>query len=293
MSWEEEIIEYTREIERNPNGNWTYAARGSAYLYLKKYEQAIQDFSKAIEIDPYDTYFESEFERPYNGRGLAYLKLNQYESAIQDFNRCIKLNREGIDGFDDEETYNNLGLAYLGLKQYEKAIKNFNEAIEIDSDFEEAYNNAIIAGEILSDIIGSQKFFGAKINLVGHSLGCRVIYYCLRNFSENYKTQTETINDVIFLAGATTIDKYNLRYIVDKFVGGRFIHCFNKYDSALFVSQPFSDSPIGLNEIWNYDSKIENYETDLEHTDYCCNLDKILEKIEEKRDKGQKKISFI
>lgn len=33
---------------------------------------------------------------------------------------------------------------------------------------------------------------------------------------------------------------------------------------------PFSHSPIGLGEIWNYDCKIENYETDLEHTNYCC-----------------------
>ena len=179
--------------------------------------------------------------------------------------------------------------------------KNIFEIIEesintlngIGCNFEEAYNNAIIVGEILSDIIGSQKFFGAKINLVGHSLGCRVIYYCLKYFSQNYKTLTETINDVIFLAGATTINEYELRNIVEKFVGGRFIHCFNKNDSALFISKPFSDSPIGLGEIWNYNSKIENYETDLEHTDYCCNLDKILEKIKEIGNKELKDISFI
>ena len=65
------------------------------------------------------------------------------------------------------------------------------------------------------------------------------------------------------MAGAITIYKYELREIIKNFVRGRFIHCFNKNDFTLFISQPFSHSPIGLGEIWNYDCKIENYETDL------------------------------
>ena len=82
----------------------------------------------------------------------------------------------------------------------------------IGCKFEKAYKNAIIAGEILAKIIGSKKFFGdAKINLVGHSLGCRVICECLEYFSDNYKEINDVINDVILLAGATTMNdkKFN------------------------------------------------------------------------------------
>ena len=158
--------------------------------------------------------------------------------------------------------------------------------------FEEAYKNAIISGEILSDIIASKSknFFGeSKINLVGHSLGCRVIYSCLKNLSSKYKNMKETINDVILLAGATTINDEEFNIIINNFVGGKFIHCFNKNDMALFISQPFSSSPIGLREIKNYtNSKIENYETDLAHTEYCENLDFILDNINFKNN-----ISFI
>ena len=91
------------------------------------------------------------------------------------------------------------------------------------------------------------------------------------------------------MAGATTIDDNKLIRIANEFVKGRFIHCFNKNDSALFISQPFSDSPIGLRKI-DKDYKIENYETDLEHTDYCSNLDFILSNVNIMR---KKSISFF
>ena len=67
-------------------------------------------------------------------------------------------------------------MAFLGEPDFDKNIteiidESINTFNDFGCNFEEAYNNAIIAGEILSDIIGSQKFFGSKIiNLVGHSL---------------------------------------------------------------------------------------------------------------------------
>lgn len=92
-------------------------------------------------------------------------------------------------------------MAFLGVQDFDKNIidESINTFNGFGFNFEEAYNN-VITGEILSDIIGSQKFFGSKIiNLVGHGLGCRVIYSCFKHFSKNYKTITETINDAFWL----------------------------------------------------------------------------------------------
>ena len=79
-------------------------------------------------------------------------------------------------------------MTFLGAPHLDKNIteimdKSINTFNDFGCNFEEIYNNVIIAGEILSDIIGSQKFYGSKIiNLVDHSLGCRVIYSCLNIF---------------------------------------------------------------------------------------------------------------
>ena len=182
-----------------------------------------------------------------------------------------------------------------GIDSDKNIFEIFSEGVNLlkglGCSFEEAYANAEISGEILSHIIGSQKFFNKKVNLVGHSLGCRVIYNCLKHFKKNYKTLKGIINDVIFLAGATEMDDSEFNDIVNEFIGGRVIHCFNANDEALFISTPFSNSPIGIREILKKDkSKIENYETDLSHMNYCNNLGKILEKI---NNEGNGNISFI
>ena len=62
-----------------------------------------------------------------------------------------------------------------GTQDFDKNIteiidENINTFNGFGFNFEEPYNDAIIPGEILSDITVSQKFFGSKIiNLVGHS----------------------------------------------------------------------------------------------------------------------------
>ena len=77
----------------------------------------------------------------------------------------------------------------------------------------------------------------------------------------------KTINNVKLLAWATKIYDYNIKKIVEEFVNGWFINCFNKNDNMLFIFQLFSDFPIELREI-DGGSKIENYETDLAYTNY-------------------------
>ena len=185
------------------------------------------------------------------------------------------------------------GLTDENLNIFETIAQNVSIFNGFGCKFEEAYYNAIISGKILSNIIMSKNFFGdAKINLVGHSLGCRVIFYCLKYIFENDKNGNlnNIINDVIFLAGATTVEDYRIREIVEKIVNGRFINCFNKNDNSLFVSLPFSDFPIGLREIYG-GSRIENYETDFPHTEYCDNLNFILNNVDYKY--NGKIISFI
>ena len=77
---------------------------------------------------------------------------------------------------------------------------------------------------------------------------CHLIYYCLDYFSKIINLKN-IINDVILLAGATTIYDYNIKRIVEEFDNGRFINCYNKNDNMLFISQLFSEFLIGLREI--------------------------------------------
>jgi len=51
---------------------------------MKQYNQAITDYSKAIELDP-------KFAKAYYNRSYAYDSINQQDRAVEDFNKAIEL----------------------------------------------------------------------------------------------------------------------------------------------------------------------------------------------------------
>src|SRR5579859_7524636 len=56
--------------------------RGLAYSNKGKYDQAIQDYDKAIALKP-------EIPEAFNNRGLAYEQKGDYDHAVQDYDRAI------------------------------------------------------------------------------------------------------------------------------------------------------------------------------------------------------------
>ena len=61
---------------------------------LGKYEEAIKDYDKAIELDP-------DYSDAYNNRGLAKYYLDKYGEAIKDFNKVIELTPNYTNAYYD------------------------------------------------------------------------------------------------------------------------------------------------------------------------------------------------
>ena len=74
----------TSLTEFTPNNTATYNNRGIAYAEKGDYDDAIQNYTKAIELDPNDT-------ATFNNRGIAYAKKGYYDDAIRDFTKVIEL----------------------------------------------------------------------------------------------------------------------------------------------------------------------------------------------------------
>ena len=77
--------------------------RGTRYAKKGSLPQAIEDFSKAIEIKPDDIM-------AYNNRGSAHAQQGDYIQAISDFTKAIGINS------NDPVAYHNRAVAYLLLK---------------------------------------------------------------------------------------------------------------------------------------------------------------------------------
>ena len=106
--------------------------RGLSAMDKGDFDQAIKDFTTAIEIKP-------DFFGAYNNRGVAYREKHDFDTAIQNYDKAIEIKPDLADA------YNNRGIAYGGKHDFDTAIQNYNKAIEIKPDLADAYNNRGIA----------------------------------------------------------------------------------------------------------------------------------------------------
>jgi tetratricopeptide (TPR) repeat protein len=113
------IKEFTKAIEISPNFVEAYLNRGVSYDIKGQYDQAIEEFAKAIEINP-------RYAEAYNKRGFTYRKKDQYEQAIKDYTKSIEINPI------DAATYINRGFVYDNKGQHDQAIKDYIKAVEIN-----------------------------------------------------------------------------------------------------------------------------------------------------------------
>ncbi|HWR58875.1 MAG TPA: tetratricopeptide repeat protein [Thermodesulfovibrionales bacterium] len=116
--YDEAIADYTKAIELNPVYATAYYNRGVAYANKKQFDEAVSDFNKVIELSPGDS-------TAYVGRATAYANKDQFDEAISDYSKAIELDP------NDSTAYHNRALAYAGKKQPEEAVADLSKAVEL------------------------------------------------------------------------------------------------------------------------------------------------------------------
>jgi tetratricopeptide (TPR) repeat protein len=137
MEYDRSIDDFTKALEINPKdkeNHKVYYMRGRSYMENRQYDQAINDFTKALEICP-DTDKATKFSI-IESRGNSYHALNKNDAALNDFSDAIALNRwhKNI-----KYVYNNRGWIWQSKKDYEKAIKDYSAALKKDPAFAPSY----------------------------------------------------------------------------------------------------------------------------------------------------------
>jgi tetratricopeptide (TPR) repeat protein len=123
-SWNERIS-WLWEMN-TPKTAEEYFRRGVAFHSLEKYEQAVGDFSRAIELD-------STMLKALIGRCGSYFYLDNYQAAIDDCNRALE-----IDPIFAPAFYHR-GFVYGQMRQWEIALADLDKAIELDPQYVDAF----------------------------------------------------------------------------------------------------------------------------------------------------------
>lgn len=147
------VKSFTAAIEVRPKSAPAYYNRGAAQWMLENYGPAMDDFKKALAIDPRYNRAKASIQQAeaffrniedtvryydnaiavnpadvslYYERGLAHWELGNMDEALRDFTMVTKLMPEVEDGFI------NRGGVYLAMEEYEAAYQDFKTAVEVN-----------------------------------------------------------------------------------------------------------------------------------------------------------------
>ena len=126
-NYEESIKYLDNIIHRDPNDINAWVNKGFALNALKRYDEAISTFQKALELDSYFYV--------WNGLGIVYTTKQKYEEALQCYDKALKLDPKYTDA------WYNKGQVYDYLQKYEEALQCYDEILELDPKYKDAWNS--------------------------------------------------------------------------------------------------------------------------------------------------------
>ena len=111
---------YTEGLKNYPDSDYLYIQRSSCYSMLKKYDNALADCDRAIEIDPYNLGH-------YESKARIYDDMEQYDKVVEIYTQLIEKNPYEI------EYYRERGNAYYQLKDEQHMTEDYKKYLSMCS----------------------------------------------------------------------------------------------------------------------------------------------------------------
>jgi tetratricopeptide (TPR) repeat protein len=138
-TWKDSVTLWNKELNIYPDSTHiAYYNRGKAFEDSKNYGKALNDYEKAIELNP-------RFPDSFINRGTVLEAIGSHEAAIKSYKKAIALVP------DAEDVFYNRGISYGSLGQYQRAIQDLTEAITLNPQYTIAYNNRGVFWGITGD----------------------------------------------------------------------------------------------------------------------------------------------
>jgi tetratricopeptide (TPR) repeat protein len=133
--YDEAIVEFTKAIEIDPKQSLSFSNRANAYTKLKKYDEALADCDKAIAL-----VAESKKEDPnlFFQKAVALSLSGKIDEADKIFQMAAD-KAKGMSPADAARFNLNRGIALNNNGLADKAMEAFKQAIALDPKCEEAY----------------------------------------------------------------------------------------------------------------------------------------------------------
>jgi tetratricopeptide (TPR) repeat protein len=132
------LQDYNRALELNPGDASGFHNRAVTHFHLGDHQAAIADYTQAIHIEP-------DLTIAYFNRAISHSSLGDHQAAVADYTEAIRIKP------DYAEAYFNRAAAYKDLGDQSAAIADYTQAVRIKPDYADAYFNRAIAHSNLGD----------------------------------------------------------------------------------------------------------------------------------------------
>jgi serine/threonine protein kinase len=131
------VQNYSKAIELNPRDANAYSSRGNAYYMKGDHDQAFADYNKALALD-------STLPHVYINRGNIYYEEGERDQALIDFNRAIQVDSQNATAYYRRGRF--YASAYYDYKNrdagdYDRAMRDFNKATRLNPRYAQAYSD--------------------------------------------------------------------------------------------------------------------------------------------------------
>lgn len=145
------------------SGCANYVKDGTELLEQGEYQEAIEEFGKAVEK-------EKDAPEAYRGIGMAYYEMNEYELALENLQTALDLG-----AVKTPAVYNLIGVCDMNLGNYSDALEAFQtgcvlaETEDEETDFSELVQemtyNQVVCYEKMADWEGAKTIIREYISL--------------------------------------------------------------------------------------------------------------------------------
>lgn len=124
--YEDALNAYKKAIDIKPDYLEAWTGRGKTLYDLKRYKEALEAYDKAIQI-------QTDVLEAWTGRGYVLDSLQRPKDAIDSFDKALQIK------FDYPEAWNGKGNALINSQRYEEAIASYDKALQFKPDYYEAW----------------------------------------------------------------------------------------------------------------------------------------------------------
>jgi tetratricopeptide (TPR) repeat protein len=106
-------------LENSPNNHTAWARRGQVLRRMRRYEDSITSYERAVALDP-------TYAWAWNGKGLCLSALNRWAEAAECYQAALEHDQR------DVWFWHNYGEAMAQLGQLDEAEEIFEQALSVD-----------------------------------------------------------------------------------------------------------------------------------------------------------------